>query len=208
MAKKKLAEGEEVKNNIENLAELATEFKSVKSPMPEKKRIALRIKLISLFLENKATEPEQDLMEAILRKERNRGVIGSRDNYLLNKIEHDRAEAICVVKTDDAPQVHHLIKDLECRFDYDPEYNDGKNKDDSIGRYYVYVPRTVPTEHQISNDIARRELKGHPVDPSEYPAPKVLIHRIALKPREFEKWFDVEDESVLETVKTEPEYTF
>jgi hypothetical protein len=192
--------------NIKDLELLAKEFKSNK--MPERKLIALRVKLVGLFLEGKTTDDEQELMEAILRKERNQARINSRDNYLLNKIESERCQDSCIVKTDDVPAVHHLKKDLECKYYHDPDYNDGKNRADSIGRYHVYVPREVPTRHQLKNRTVEREILGHPVDPGEYPEPKTLIHKLVLKSSEFNKWFEIIDENILEAAQTEPAYTF
>ena len=192
--------------SVKDLALLAKEFNTGK--MPLKKLVALRVKLIGLFLERKAVKEEQELMEAILRKERNLSTINSRDSYILNKIEAERCEDVCVVKTDDAPTVHHLFKDLECKFKYDPDYNDGKGKKDSVGRFHVYVPRTVPTRHQLKNSVVERELLGHPTDPEDYPSPRVLIHRLVLKAGEFHKWFEVEEEGILEAAHVEPEYQF
>lgn len=204
---KNLEDATEVKEgNVKDLELLAKEFKSNK--MPERKLVALRAKLTGLFLENVITEEEQELMESILRRERNLARISSRDNYLLNSIEAKRCDNICIVKTDDAPQVHHLSKDLECKFEFDPEYNDGKNRADSVGRFYVYVPRIVPTRHQLTVATVERELRGHPVGPEEYPTPKTLIHRLSLKRGEFNKWFDVQDETILDAAPVEPEYRF
>ena len=207
MAKKKAEGMEEVKGNIEGLDQLNAEFKSGK--MQPKKLVALRTKLASLYKEEKITEEEQELMEAILRKERNHATIASAHSYLLNKIEADRIENVAVVSSDDAPAVHHLRKDMECKYIHDPDFNDGKRRSDSIGRFTVYVPRVVPTEHQLSVQTVLKEMKGHPTDPSEYPAPKILIHRIVLKEKEFQKWFEIKDDSILTPVgKKEEVFTF
>ena len=204
---KKIVESEEAKEgSIPGLTELSKEFKTGK--MPERKLVALRTKLVSLFLDGKHTEDEQDLMEAILRKERNLGKINSRDQYLLNKIESDRSDNKCIVKTDDAPTVHHLSKDLECKYEYDSEYNDGKGKKDSVGRYHVYVPRTIPTRHQLKVETVMKEMLGHPTDEKDYPLPKVVIHRLILKGFEFERWFEVEDNELLAPKQTEVSYQF
>jgi hypothetical protein len=181
------------------------------SKMPDRKLIALRSKLVSLFKSGEITDEEQDLMETILRRERGLGKIATEDHYLLNKIEYDRLddkESKCVVKTDDAPIVHHLKKHMECKFLYDAEYNDGKGRADSIGRYQVYVPKIVPGEFQLSVKTVLKELKGHPTEPSDYPGDKILIHRIVIKPKEFEAWFDIEDDSILSAKPTEAQYVF
>jgi hypothetical protein len=195
-------ETEAPKNNIENLEALKEEFlrgnlvKGKRVQMPERKLIALREKLVSLFKTQKSTPAEQELMEAILRRDRDRGSILTSNEYLLNGIENERCETFCIVKTDDTPPVHHLSKHLRCGFIYDPEFNDKKNKPDSIGRYYVYVPVTVPTLHQLKNSTVLKENRGHTPDPSEYPEPYVKIHRIGFKEREFNAYFE-EEEDVL-----------
>lgn len=217
--RKPKAEVEEVKPNIENLAALAAEFvqgtrdkMGKKIPMPERKLIALRVKLISLFNEGIITPDEQALMERILKKDRSIGRIASADEYLLNSIEASRLTGTCIVKSDDTPQVHHLYKGLECKFYYDDAYNDNKGKPDSIGRYFVYVPREVPTRHQLKISTVMKENLGHPTDPSEYPLPRTLIHRIGLKEKEFERWFEVEDAGILDSglvgEEQEEEYQF
>jgi hypothetical protein len=214
------AEASEKKPNIDpdKLKALKNEYvngnrdeKGRKVAMPERKLIALRSELVRLYEAGKATADEQEFMELILRRDRKLGKIFSAHEYLLNKIEHDRCEMRCVVKSADVPLVHHMHKGLECKFDYDPEYDDGKAKPDSIGRYYVFIPRTVPTRHQLKNATVEKEILGHPTDPKEYPADKVLIHRVALKEREFEAWLEIvkadplEDDSFGET---EAEVTF
>lgn len=215
--KKVVKKVEEKKPNIENLAALKKEFvegnrdaRGHRIPMPDRKLVALRQKLVSLFHSKAITEEEQELMEAILRKDRSLGRIATSDEYLLNKIESERCDQVCIVKSENTPVVHHLSQHLECKFKYDPEYNDGKNKPDSIGRYYVYVPRTIPTDHQLKNATVRKENLGHPTDPSEYPEPKVLIHRLGLRQREFDAWFEIDQDylSMEGAAVKEAEYTF
>lgn len=199
--------GEAGENNIANLADLAAEY--TKNKMPERKLIALRVKLIQLFNSEEITEEEQELMEKILRKERGMGRINSADEYMLNRIEAERLEDICIVKSDDTPVVHHLYKHLECKYFYDGEYNDGKGKKDSVGRFFVYVPRVVPTEHQLSNATVRKENNGHPTDPKEYPAPRTLIHRLGLKQKEFDAWFEADEDHLSKKSEEKlEEYTF
>jgi hypothetical protein len=213
MAKeKKTTEGEEVKGNIENLAALRAEYLRVKNGMPTQKANALRKKLIELFTKGIITEDEQDLMETILRRERNKNTIASKDNYLLNKIENDRLTDEAIVKSDNVPGVLHLKKDLKCRYFYDDEYNDGKGKEDSVGRFFVYVPRTIKPLHQLTEDQAYKKIEGR-LEPSELPKERIVIHRIGLRHKEFERWFEPEDPEILSTTKkafqpTESEYQF
>lgn len=195
---KKTKPQEKTQGTIANLDDLRKEFLSGK--MPEKKHIALRVKLISLFKEKKISEDEQKLMETILKKERIRNTILTSDDYMLNAIESARLDTKCIVKTDDVPQVHHLKKDLVC-----PYYQDFDNE-----RFIVYVPIEVPPEHQLSREIVLKEMRGHPVAEHEYPKTKILIHRLNLKQKEFDKWFEIIEEDILNTPSkaTEEVYTF
>lgn len=214
---KKIESEETVKEgNIKDLAELYREFKEGnringrKFPMDAKKLVALTRKLVSLFNDGSITEDEQSLMEEILRRERNKGTIHLSDNYLLNEIEAARIEDLCTVKTDDAPMVHHLKKGMECKFIYDSDFDDKKNKPDSIGRYYVYVSHIVPPDHQYSYDLALKELKHHPTSPEDYPKPKLQVKRRVFKEKEFDAWFEANDPDILtrKGVSKEEEYQF
>lgn len=188
----------EAKANIAGLADLAKEYATGK--MVEKKAIALRVRLIQLFKEGIATPEEFALMETILKRERNRGAISSRDNYMLNEIENGRCEARCVVKTDNPPQVHHLFKGLECKYKQDAETE----------RFHVYVPRVIPVEHQMTREILMKEERGHFPAEEFYPKPKTVIHKLTLKPKEFDSWFEMIDEDILavDSSAKEEVYTF
>ena len=191
---KKTEETATQEGSIPNLEALDAEYSRGKMPAP--KASALRKALIRLFNEKKITEDEQELMEKILRRERNLNIIAPADLYLLNALESERIEERAVVKTDDAPVVHHLKRGLECRFVHDPDFNDNKNRKDSIGRYYVYVPRTIKSLHQLNYEDALKHSTGKDVDMDKYKE-KTVIHRRTLKEFEFHKWFEVVDEDIL-----------
>jgi hypothetical protein len=196
------------KGNIENLEALAAEF--LKGKMPVNKASALRKKLVQLFTEKKATTSESDLMERILRHERNLGRIASSDNYLLNQIEADRCEEYAIVQSDEAPAALHLKKGVVCRFSFDREFNDNKNKKDSVGRYFVYVPRTIPQLNQLSYADALKHSAQKDFDIDKYKE-RVVIHRLVLKVQEFHKWLEIQDESILDgghEASPEDAYTF
>jgi hypothetical protein len=205
MAKKKpTREGEPAADgaNIPGLAALAKEFKTNK--MPAKKVHALKEKLRQLTDAETATKEEWELLETILRKQRSfnlqkKANIEDKDKFWLNAREAARLTEKCIVKSETVPAVLKLHHGLECKFEYDSD-ND---------RFVVYAPEIIPSELQISRKTALKELKGHPVDPSEYPADKTLVHRLVLPPREFNVWFDVvedvlgtEDEEGSEEVYT------
>jgi hypothetical protein len=194
--KKKTTEGDETVSNFQNLDALKKEFKTGK--MPGQKLTALKKKLVGHFKDETITEEEQLFMKEILKKERLHKTITSAEKYILNSMESDECEGVSMCKSADIPSVLHLKKDLLCKFRFDEEYDDGKGKDDSIGRYHVYVPRTIPTRHQLSVGLVVREEKGHPTDPSEYPADKIVIHHVTLKVKEFEKWFEIQDPDILD----------
>lgn len=197
MARKEAKEIEEkIEGNIPAIDELKKEYVSGK--MPDRKQVALRTRLVSLFMDKLITEKEQELMEIILKRERVKATISSRDEHLLNQIESDRCEEKAIVKTDDAPVVHYLRRDMVCNFARDLE------KD----KFIIYVPRVIPTDHQLSVETVRKEMKGHPTTESDYPPPRKIIHRIVISKNEFKKWFEVEDEDILKPVQKEAEYTF
>lgn len=187
-----------VKDNIEGLGELQREFVSGK--MVEKKAIALRRKLVELFISGMATTPESALMEVILKRERTKGVITDHDNYLLNQIENDRCADSCVVKTQFPPHVHHMVTGMVCKFSLDADTN----------KYTVYIPRIVPTEHQMTRELILREQRGHFPAEDEYPKPKTLIHRIIVNEKEFNGWFETLEDDILNKTSSKKEevYTF
>lgn len=190
------------KSNIDDFDKLKKEFKTGK--MVDQKVNALRKKLVSLYKENKITEDEQVFMEAMMRKARLHHKLSSADAYLLNQIESDRCEDSAVVKSDNVPRVLHLQKDLLCKFRFDEEFDDGKNKEDSIGRYIVYIPRTIAPRHQLDYPAAVKLAEKQPLDPSDLPPAKIVIHRVMLKVKEFKKWFEVQDPDILARGTVDP----
>ena len=196
VVKKTLAKKE---SNFTNFKSLKNEY--LKGKMPERKLIAFKLKLKDLWSSGKILKEEKELFLAVLKRERAKGNISMIDAYLLHEYESERCDEICFVSTDDAPYVHHLKKGLECKYERDIE------KD----RFNVYVPRLVPVEHQLSKEIVIRENKGHPVDASEYPQERVLIRRLHLKPEEFNAWFELSADDILNEGMSENEresYTF
>jgi len=184
--------------NIAGLQDLRKEYESGR--MVEKKAIALRRKLVELFTGGKITPTELSLMETILRRERVKGTITSHEDYLFNKLESDRCEEKCTVKTQNPPQVHHMVTGMECRFSRDVEKN----------KFIVFIPRVVPPEHQMTRELVLKEQRGHFPSEDEYPKPKILIHRIVVTAKEFDAWFDVVEDDILTRPisKKEDIYTF
>lgn len=207
MAKTKAKEvetTEEVKNNIEGLELLKKEY--LKDLMPPRKVVALKNKLVSLYLEideetkkPKITEDEQELMELLFAHDREAGTLSGAHAEIINRIEYNRCEDECVVTIENAPQVLYLEKDLVCKF----------RKDHLKKRYHVYVPRQIQSDFQYSLDLARKLDRKIPVAEDEYPKAKTLIHYINLNQKEFKAWF-VEVENELQAIDTEAEevYTF
>ena len=203
MAKKvsrKKTEGDETPN-FQNLEVLKAEFKSKKMPDPKLK--ALKRKLVGHFNDGSITDDEQEFMEEILKKGNLLRTLTSSEKYLFNALEYDRCEGIAVVKSDDVPVVLHLRKDLACRFNYDEYFDDGKGKPDSLGRYHVYVPRTIAPRHQLDYAAAVKLAEKQPLAPGEEPASKVVIHHIILKEKEFKKWFEVQNPDILTSEQKE-----
>lgn len=168
---------------IKDIRKLNDDFEN--DAIEPRRMIALRLKLIELFEANNITPDEQLLMERILKLDRRLGTIGdgTPNDYLLNTLESGRCQKSCIVKVDDGPKTHHMVKNTKCKF----------VKDFDTGKLTVYIPRTVPIEHQISPEIAHKRLNNIPVGMDELPKPRVLIHRRILSPKEFKAWFDVEE---------------
>lgn len=200
MAKKiAKAEGEEVKNTIPELDALKKEY--MRAAMPERKLLALRTKLVSLHLEEKVTEEELAFMELILKRDAANGKIADTHYEVLNRLEMSRCEDECIVKTNDAPAVHYLHKDQVCKFTIETD-------DKGISRFAVYVERKIPPEFQMTRDLIKKEERGHFADESEYPKERTLIHKLSLKKKEFDAWFDIVEDELARPIKQEIEYTF
>lgn len=144
--------------------------------------------LVTRFLELDGEElllpEEKELFLFILRKQRKDGRISAPDEYYLNAIEIEECEESCIVKVDDPPSCHHLKKDLKCRYRYDGE----------DGRYIVFVPRVVPSSHQMTKRLIEKKEMGHQISEEEWPKPRTLIHRISINAQEFGAWFDTLEE--------------
>lgn len=205
MAKTKKAKivAEEAGGNIPGLAALKKEFQMNK--MPPKKVHALKEKLRELTDKETATEDEWQFLETILRKQRShnlqkRANIEDKDKFWINAREASRLEEKCIVKSSSVPLVLKMPEGLECKFEYDS---------DNL-KYIVYSPEIIAPEMQIKISTRRKEDKGHPIDPSEYPAPKEIIHRHVLPEKEFHAWFDVMEDLLADQDESEDEevYTF
>ena len=187
---------EEKSKNIEGLEELRVEY--LKNKMPDRKVLALRNKLISLHLENVITEREKELMILILYRERKNGTISNAHVELLNRIEIDDVDGECVVSRDDAPHFLYLTKDLVCKYKHLPLDN----------RFIVFVPRKIRSDFQYSMELAQKLERKLPVDESEYPKERELIHRLDLSEVEFNAWFITVEDELKPKVDREEVYQF
>lgn len=199
-AEKKPAKKVKPKNNIDGLDALKKEFlgrprrmSDEKSRAHVRKRDKLLQRLEEIKTDGKLTDDEKELFVGIMKKLRIEGHLHRRLTYVLNEYElEDKDVFDCVVATDDAPNVHRLNRNTECKAIYD---GDIKMKgQETAGAYVVYVPRVIGTREQLSRDVVVRENLGHPVDPSEYPKQKTKWHRIVINPKEFAAWFDSDEE--------------
>lgn len=186
---------EKKKVNIEGIHALRKEWENGR--MDERKLVALRNKLIELYVGNIANDDEKSLAIDILKRDRSRGRISDFNMELLNRNEINKCKESCFVKIDSAPVVHHLKKHQVCRF-----FRDVENE-----RYVVFVEREIPTSFQMTEDLIKREERGHFPKEEEYPKPRKLLHRLDLKAREFNAWFEIEDEGILKP-QIEEKYTF
>lgn len=172
--------------------------------MPRAKYIALKTRLHQLRNHKEASQEEIEFLIEILKAERSRSEISRLDEQVVNEYEvellkKDGDAAICICKTDDAPQVHHLKKDAVCYYKFNPDIEGRDGKNNKSPRIEVYVPHIIPSLHQATPDIAFRLANKIPVDPKELPEPKAQWHRIVVSQREFDTWFTPKDDLSLET---------
>lgn len=188
---------EKSSKNLKEFSLLKNEVE--KSKMPDRKKVALLNKLVSLHADKKIDKDEVELLKIILVKERNKGIISSANTDILNKIEVADCPDKCYVKTPDAPNVLKLKKDTVCNYKFDADNE----------RYIIYVPIIIPSEAQLSMNAAHRLVRGLEIDAKDLPPEKLLYNRLNLKPHEFEKYFGYDDEIAIgNKVKEENEYKF
>lgn len=182
--------------NIQNIRELKDEY--LRGKMEERKKGAFMRKLSELYQKDTIHALELDAFKLILRRERTLGKISDYYNHeILCKIEKATCDEHAEVKSDTIPLVHHLKKGMICPFYFDADTD----------RYVVYVDKVIPTEHQMTEAILKKLDRGHIVPEEEYPQPRIQIQRLELNSKEFENWFDVVDEDILES-KTQEEFSF
>jgi hypothetical protein len=195
MAKNKAEEQSETTSrqrpdNIENLTGLTKEFLGNK--MEARKTAALRVRLVELHVKETASEGEESLLESILKRDRLKAQLSDSHAEILNRIEMDRCEERCIVKSEHVPSVHYIQKDMICPF----------LRDHDNDKIIVFVERTIPGNQQMDIDLAERVANKLPYDPNEMPKKKVMIHRLSVTEREFSAWFEEMDDDIL---KDQPE---
>lgn len=199
-------EGEEVKNNIENLAGHAKEFASGK--MDPKKAVMLKLKLVSLWIAKTITESELSLLETILSRELKRAQIEDKHLEILNRIEAAQCTETARCKVDDAPRVFHVLKDQICAFKREDQPNLKKVEGGSEYQYTIFVEKTIPPEFQMTKELLLKEERGHHADESMYPKERILLHRLVLDDLWFDRIFDIEEDLLGETKEETEAYTF
>lgn len=204
---KKLApkEGDEVKNNIENLEALSQEFKTNK--MAPRKSEMLKIRLVELWKAGSITEDEKTLAKYMLNREMKRGHLEDKYLDVLNRIEAAECEEQCQCKVDDAPTVFRVKKGQVCSFRREDQTNIKKAEKGSLFKHVVFVEEEIPPEHQMTKELLLKEERGHHASESMYPKTKTIMHRLQLDDVWFNKVFDVVEDLLSGKVKEE-EYVF
>lgn len=209
MAVKKPAkiEGEEVKNNIENLGAHAKEFATGK--MDPKKAMMLKFKLVSLWIAKSISEDELSLLETILSRELKRAQIEDKHLEILNRIEAAQCTEKARCKVDDAPRVFHVLKDQVCSFKREDQPNLKKVEGGSEYQYTIFVEKTIPANFQMTKELLLREERGHHSAEEDYPKDRILLHRLILDDLWFERIFEIEEDLLGETKpENDSEYVF
>lgn len=191
----------ETKSNFENFKGLKKEFESTK--MDPRKLGQLRDRLISLYNGKIILKEEQDLMEAILRKERSfsktkKMTISDKNLHFLNALEADRLTDKAICKTDDIPPAMLLPGSSEVKFQWE----------DDREKVVIYSKVLVPTRHQLTRAIVDKEERGHAVPEEAYPQERYYIHRQILRATEFESWFEIIEDLINEDGEINSEETF
>lgn len=188
----------EVVENIKDLAKLESEF--VSGRMKERSVLALKAKLNELYSEDKIAPKELSLFVKVLKRDRKRNNITNAYTEILNREEIKRAKLSAIVKIENPPAVHYLIKDMNCKY-----YQDIDND-----RVVVFVERKIPSEHQFSRELAVKRINKEPISQKELPAVKTLIHRIDITHSEFSAWFEPEftDADIAADTSEDDDYEF
>lgn len=189
--------------NLENYAQLYKEFDSNK--MEDRKRVALRNKLVSVYRANTIDDTERTFLRRMLVRERSRRELSEPHMLILNEIEQIEYSKKCFVKHPNAPKNLKLKLDTECKYYYGPELGS-----DGAGRFIVYVPEIIKPEWQVDMPTAMKMMQGHEIPANKLPPEKILWWRLELKTKEFERWFRYADEDLLDDMpnKEELDYKF
>lgn len=159
--------------------------------MTDRTKVALTVKLVSLFRNKQANNSETELMTMMLVNERRAGKISDANLFMLNEKEYNENSELnnCIVRVDDPPANHHMRKDQECKFFHDYEHD----------KVIVYIPEIIPAMFQMTNDAAFRLTNGLSPKDGDFADPKTIIHRRELSLKEFKAWFDeIGDELIIE----------
>lgn len=184
---------EQAAPSIKNLGELKAQWS--KNKLPPRIHVALKAKLIELYKAASIHEDEESLLWAMLNRERINGSLTDADGYILHAHEASECVEQCRVKINDAPATHGLVKDAVMKFRLDGDTN----------KFHIYPIRVVPGDHQLDMETAKRIAAGITVDPASFPKPRKLTRHIVINQKEFDRWFEVVDDSLLEAEESKYE---
>jgi hypothetical protein len=188
---------EEIKDNIVGLPLLQKEFE--RGVMIDRKVIALRQKLLDLHTSGMESPSEHNLLVVMLKRDRLKSKITDANTEILNRIEIAKTTEKAYVKVDHPPRVHDLVKDMVCKYYKDNEHD----------RFIVFVEKTIPPRHQLTEELAYAEERGAPFPLDQYPKAKKQLKRLDLTSKEFHGWFEIlDEENDLKPDKVEEAYTF
>lgn len=187
--------------NLEHYAQLVSEFSSGK--MEERKRVALRSKLVTVYRGKTIDSDERKFLRKLLERERARREINEPNLLILHEIEQEDHSKKCFVKHPNAPKNLKLTLDKECKYYYGPDL--GK---DGTGRFIVFVPEVIRPEFQVDMPTAVKMVLGHEVHESKLPPERVIWGRLELKQKEFDSWFRFDDDELLSDMPNQEDLTY
>lgn len=203
MAKKKI---EATPGNIENLSALEKEYKTGK--MISRKAIVLKQRLKELWDAGKITEAELDLFRYIMKRELLKGTISDLYLQVINKIESEECELSCVAKDIPSESVMYITKGDTYKYFVEDEQDPDRLEKGIQFKYTIFVKRYIKPEFQLTRELVLKEDRGHHINENEWPKEKVLLHRLTLNEKWFEKYFDTDKDILTTESEKEEVYNF
>ena len=177
------------------IQEVAKEYKGARTQIEIK-----RAKQAVLVLRREIKESEDiNSLVTLLKWERSRKLISVQDDYLLNQMEMDNLpdDRVCICKTKLPGSGIRAVVGTEYKYfqHYDENYINKATKVPGNNFFTFYVPKVISGDEQIDEALASKIKRGFHPEAKDYKEDRILINKYTLIESEFEKYFDIEDET-------------